>query len=148
MHYFWSRFIYLPFVTLVLFLGFTVNAFAAFEIDVNQDAPVLIGKGLQFVEDEANAYSIDSITSRDIQWQTNTERVFNQGYSSSYWWLKFNIENVGSVSSFLLEVSYPVLDYVDIYFVEENVMISQYSMGDKLPFSERPIQHRESTSLS
>ena len=41
-----------------------------------------------------------------------------------------------------LELSYAVLDYVDVWIYSNDRLVNFYEMGDKLPFSERPLEHR------
>ena len=44
----------------------------------------------------------------------------NLGLTSSYIWLKVNIENKSSRSDFLLDVEYPILDEVEFFYPREN----------------------------
>lgn len=115
---------------------------ADFKVGLNPESATQIGKGLQFFEDESKLLSIDDIRRSDTEWKTSEENVFNQGYSQSNWWLKFEIENQSLAERYLMEVSYPVLDYLDVYLEQDNKIYQHYSMGDKLPFQERPIHHR------
>jgi diguanylate cyclase len=130
------------FYVLIFLSVFSAQAFCAFEINSDSGKPLLIGKGLQFFEDKTSTYSIETIRAENIEWQTNPDKVFNQGYSASNWWIKFDIKNLGVANNMVLEISYPVLDYIDIYFEYNNELIAQYAMGDKLPFDQRPFQHR------
>lgn len=41
-----------------------------------------------------------------------------------------------------LEISYPVLDYIDAYIVSSGMLQQQYKLGDKYSFDKRPIEHR------
>lgn len=127
-------------LVLLTLWALSLPASAEFEIGVAPDTS--IGKGLQFLEDESLSLSIDSIRDSSMMWQVNEEDVFSHGYSKSNWWLKFEISNKGAAEHYLLEVSYPVLDYLDIYFEQDNEIIAHHLMGDKLSFHDRPIQHR------
>jgi diguanylate cyclase (GGDEF)-like protein len=129
-------------IVMALFLlsALSLHASAEFEIGIAQDTR--IGQGLQFLEDESMSLSIDSIKNSSEMWQVHRENVFNQGYSKSNWWIKFEVVNKGAAEHYFMEVSYPVLDYLDVYVEQDNKIIAHHAMGDKLSFHERPIQHR------
>ncbi|MDP2228757.1 MAG: 7TM diverse intracellular signaling domain-containing protein, partial [Moraxellaceae bacterium] len=76
-------------------------------------------------------------------WKQNTEQVFSHGYNSAAWWLRFEAGNTASVPVLrLLEIAYPVLDEIEVWILEGGTVRTHYRLGDKLPFSARPIQHR------
>jgi len=76
------------------------------------------------------------------QWIHNSKDAFNQGYSSSRWWIKISITNETSTHlERFLEISYPVLDYIDLYIQSESRVVTHH-LGDKLPFASRPVDHR------
>jgi hypothetical protein len=73
------RLAYTPYCYALIFLSvFSAQAFAVFEIGVDPGKPVLIGKGLQFFEDKTSTYSIETIRAGNIEWQTNSDKVFNK----------------------------------------------------------------------
>lgn len=67
------------------------------------------------------------------------DAALNFGYSSSAWWLRFEIEAAPAAArDWLLEVAFPTLDSVD-YFGPGG---EHLSTGDRLPFAARPLAHR------
>jgi hypothetical protein len=64
------------------------------------------------------------------------------GYSSSVFWFRFNIINSVEEISHLLEISYPVLGKIQIFYDNVGIFLNQYALGDKLIFEYRKIQHR------
>lgn len=134
---------------LLLFFSFAIMAFSAqlfatesFKLNDTNSQGLAIGDGILYSEDTDHTVTIEQALQKNDGWQVNKAVIFNQGYSDSSWWLKFDIENTGSATEFVMEVSYAVLDYLDVYFVRHNGEINYTGLGDKLPFNERPIDHR------
>lgn len=73
------------------------------------------------------------------RWQRLPEKTANFGYIQDQIWLRFTISK--PVSDQLVEISYPALDYLDLYVFEDGKLIQQASAGDQRLFSERPVQH-------
>lgn len=123
-----------------LFLCFDAHA-STIELTPQHNEQV-IGSGVYFIEDKAHRLTFEDVHSLKDEWRMNEEVTFNQGYSDSTWWLKFQIENKGSQPDWLIEISYAVLDYVDVFIEDSDGDVIRHSMGDKLPFETRPIAHR------
>lgn len=62
------------------------------------------------------------------------------GYTPQAYWFKVNVE--ASRSDRILYLGYPLLDSVDIYFVQDGAIIDQLLVGDNLPFAQRPIPNK------
>jgi len=98
---------------------------------------------IYYYEDARSSLGIDDIlTLPNANWTHNSHAVFNHGYSQSTWWLRVTLANpTPNQIKRLLEISYPVLDYVNLY-VYSPQQHEHIALGDKLPFHERPINHR------
>ena len=71
--------------------------------------------------------------------QVKGDEALNFGYSSSAWWLRFELEPAPAAPrDWLLEVAFPTLDSVE-YFGPGG---EHLSTGDRLPFARRPLVHR------
>ncbi len=83
------------------------------------------------------------VTASDIletgRWQRLPERTANFGYTEDQIWLRFKVSKPASDQ--LVEISYPALDYIDLYVFDGDKLIQQESTGDQKLFSERVIQH-------
>ncbi|HLT13458.1 MAG TPA: EAL domain-containing protein [Marinobacter sp.] len=73
------------------------------------------------------------------QWRALPEQTPNFGYIRDHIWLRFKVTDPGFVN--LLEISYPALDFIDVYLLESGQIIQQESTGDRKVFAERPVQH-------
>src|SRR5690606_26587546 len=77
------------------------------------------------------------------QWFRTNEAVPNLGYNKSIFWFRTTVRNLhSSKTSWLLSIDYPMHDYLDIYLVQQGKIDKAYHVGDKLPHSHRPIDHR------
>lgn len=76
-----------------------------------------------------------------LDWRpTSSDRALNFGLNNRPVWLRFEIppENTSRV----LDIAYPVLDHVDVYWVQDGEVIASFHTGDQLPFAQRPLHHR------
>lgn len=77
----------------------------------------------------------------DSQWQHSpATTVLNRGFSNGTFWLKVTVppEPVNRV----LEVGYPLLDQVSVYWELDGSIVESHHTGDARPFDSRPIMHR------
>lgn len=61
------------------------------------------------------------------------------GYSDSAYWIKLAFRHAPSADD-LLVIDYPLLDYVDLYQVSGEQLVSEYHVGDMRHFDNRPIE--------
>ena len=94
------------------------------------------------LEDASGSLSLADVQRRGADFrpsQLQGDAAINFGYSSSAWWLRFEIEAGPAVPhDWLLEVAFPTLDSVE-YFGPGG---EHLSAGDHLPFAMRPLAHR------
>lgn len=105
----------------------------------------VLSSSLQILEDpEGRKRVSDFLMSDDHHtWFTSDSDVPNFGYSQSVFWFRTSLINQHSQrTEWLLNVDYPLIDYLDIYIVRNKEIIQAYHVGDKLPHEHRPIDHR------
>lgn len=70
------------------------------------------------------------------------KKGFNKGYTRSVWWIALQVQSTAqrppSQMQWLMELSFPTLDRVDVYLPQSATPVST---GDTLPFSSRPLRH-------
>ncbi|TGK22309.1 guanylate cyclase [Leptospira fluminis] len=121
--------------------------------------PLLAGGNEIVLNDEKDLYEVSkavtfyvdkskSLTIEDIVGGGGRSAVFsvpektNFGITEYAYWIRIPVRNRSQkVRSWYLEISHPVLDHVDLYVPSEGGY-SVMKAGDKLPFSERAINHR------
>ena len=76
------------------------------------------------------------------EWQQISE-VPNFGFREESFWFRLDV-NVppADAGRKLLELSYPILDSVELFVLRNGEVVNRFVTGDDLPFSERPIRHR------
>lgn len=75
------------------------------------------------------------------RWQSLEDESPNFGYIRDTVWLRVPISAISSDRK-LLEIRYPQLDDITFYLIENGVVRQRLSTGDRLPFTQRQIQHR------
>jgi len=128
----------------IVFMFCAVSAGYA-EISVYDSPDVInIGKKVRFLEDPTAVLDITTIRSQpETRWKTFNKDTINFGYTESAFWLNFSIRNTESFQvSRIMEISYPLLDYIDVFFYQRGRVKQSFFTGDKYPFRERPINHR------
>lgn len=105
-------------------------------------ASVALAAEVSVLEDPGGRLSLAEVQGRGAEFRPSGlagDAAINFGYSSSAWWLRFEIEASPAVSrNWMLEVAFPTLDRVD-YFGPGG---ERLSAGDQLFFAARPVPHR------
>lgn len=104
--------------------------------------PLAIGEGMLLLEDPHRQLTLTEALAPDTHWHVASDTVFNRGYTPSAWWLRFAVRNTQTDRHWMLEIAYAPLDSVEVHIQRENGISEHLKMGDKLPFSQRPVQHR------
>lgn len=78
----------------------------------------------------------------DSKWQHINEDSINLGYQQSTVWIKFRLDSkLENEKNLLLDINYPLLDYVDLYTVIDNQPLKLIQSGDSRPFTNRNFKH-------
>ncbi|WP_344798811.1 diguanylate cyclase [Litoribacillus peritrichatus] len=115
-----------------------------------------VAEHLFYLEDQDGQATLEEVLLSSMEWQSSEsvpliEALWkpvehnppNFGYSSSVYWFYLPLLNAAHYSSeWVVEIAYPVLDYVDLYVVRKGEVQSFYKLGDKQPFSNRVFDHR------
>lgn len=79
----------------------------------------------------------------DSAWRTGTGNVLKLGYDDLAWWVKFSIRNDLAVDKhLLLDVGWPLLDFLDVYIVSDGETLTHWATGDQRPAASRPVDAR------
>ena len=99
---------------------------------------------VEYIVDIEGELSPDQLIQSNNKWNIHNKETLSFGYSSSVYWFRFSVNN-SSVEdvSHLLEIAYPVLDDIKMWVYDERKqLIEKIHLGDKIPFAQREIQHR------
>src|SRR5690606_249488 len=76
-------------------------------------------------------------------WMKPDSEAPSFGFSLDHLWVKLELRNQApSAQHLLLEIAYPPLDHLEIQLVRDGELAERFQLGDTLPFSQRPINHR------
>ncbi|NCP63440.1 MAG: diguanylate cyclase [Paraglaciecola sp.] len=91
-----------------------------------------------FSDASAKVTLSDILSMPDGQWRDADQEVaINSPYDVVHWY-RFTLPATTGGHP-LLEIDYPLLDYIDLWFVSEQTVIRHIQTGDKLAFGQRPI---------
>ena len=100
---------------------------------------------VDYLEDPNQLLTFNDIlqqTAVSLNWQ-RSDKIPNFGYTQSAYWFRISLDNLGRINDeLLLEVSYPLLDSIKVFYVVSGRLISSYQTGDTFDFAGRPISHR------
>lgn len=136
-------------ITLLFLLFCTPSNASLLTLDTSETGRQFpIQRHVSFLEDARGELRPEELLrgERDRMLQQNQGRNFSFGMSSSTYWLMFELSNNGlgddsTSMQRLLEVSYPPLDRITLYYFDSQGNLQQIESGDTLPFLSRPIVH-------
>lgn len=132
----------------LLNISIIIFIYVLFSIPANAQLITIVGNSnqtynpvpvSQYFEDKDDTKNIESIKN-ELFLDTNKE-VYNFGFTKSSYWIRFNIKNITN-EKFLINIDYPPLDKVEIYFFKHDQLIEHKESGDLLPFYTREFVHR------
>lgn len=97
---------------------------------------------LTYLVDSKESYSIDDILGlTNGNWQQPKQKQPSLGISNELHWFKFSLNTNPTNNPRFLEIDYPLLDNVNLWFVQDNNVLAQYTVGDTMPYTQRVIEH-------
>lgn len=128
----------------LLFLAMLVAAQASYGRDVvtiDRLGTHALSQGAYFIEDPSGQMTVEDAMSSEA-WQRNNRNSFVFGYTDSAYWVSVTLK-VEHADRWYVVVGYPVLDYLDFYWVQDGQLIEHFKSGDRIPYAERPLKTRE-----
>lgn len=104
-----------------------------------------------FLEDPEGKLTFEDVRSPAMQnrWSPADRETFNFGFTSSTYWIRFEVQGEAGRENLFLEVMYPLLDYVSLYSVpggQDGAGVQGDAVpregGDMIPFSRKEIPYR------
>jgi signal transduction histidine kinase/ActR/RegA family two-component response regulator len=132
-------------LSLAFFLTSSIVAFAQSVADLDSNSLSLRPKTSIFMAG-TKEYGFDQILQDEsLTFVPLTSIKENIGFSNENYWLKFDIENTtAEYAEYYIETARPITDVVNLYLVDRNGQVEQQLSGDKIPFSQKSVQHRKS----
>ncbi len=115
-------------------------------VELDYDVPYYQVTRVEYLEDKEGALAIEDIIALADSggFTISNEDVNNFGFTSSVYWLRFAVRADGSApeKQWMLELGYPLIDDVELYFLHADGRLDIRKSGDRRPFSSREIWHR------
>ena len=111
-------------------------------VDINPDTPAqVLGKHMELLIDEQDSFSFDTVKMAD-NWQQVEEDSIIGGFTRSVYWVRFTVQNTQKKDQhWVLEVDYPIIDFIELYQPDKNGTYTRILAGDQYPFHQRPIEY-------
>lgn len=134
-------------IFLVLFLGFAIHlqGQGIVEVEDETDECNFMPYELTYFVDSANAVSFDEISSQGYAHLFRQHASYqNKDFQiNASYWIRFPVRHtVETEKVWLLEFYDQTIDYLDAYVPQSDGSYKKIAMGDKLPFSERVLLHK------
>lgn len=103
-----------------------------------------LGPNMSYLEDTEGSFEMADLISAasDKIWIPFHGETLNFGYTDSVYWVKGDFVNQEPRDlEFLIEIAYPVIDDIQVFIMGKD-RVKTLSMGDKKPFYDRPIEHK------
>ena len=104
-----------------------------------------LGGQLDYFEDKQGVRTIEELATSDLDWQKSNASVPSFGFTESVYWLRLSFDGreLGSeAADWILQISYPVLDWIELYMPQPDGTFQKKIMGDQLPFARREIANQ------
>ncbi len=104
-----------------------------------------LGKYVEFYEDVEGTKTIEEISSPEFskQFTLSEQEQLAFGFTSSVYWLKLTVENpIHDSYEWILELGYPLIDYVSLYVPTQSGVYAEKRTGDQYSFENREIEYR------
>jgi diguanylate cyclase len=124
----------------------SVSAFAADRTAVwdKHSKRMELSRFVDYWQEPAGSAGISGVTRlNDSAWTHNGNDSISLGYGKEAYWFRVAVENTTDrEANTFLEIGYPVLDHIEVYINPEERNAKSLTLGDKQPFYDRPVLHR------
>lgn len=120
-------------VTAILMLS--VSKIAAQAVYTEEGQLKNISSSVEILEDKNNAIDVNELSKHDFT--PVKSQVANLGFSNSYYWIKIPITNQTNQEQLLLQLSLPILDYIEFYNLSDQGGYHVTLTGEEFPFHQR-----------
>lgn len=96
---------------------------------------------IYYQQESANT-SLETLVDSPLQqWRTIPEgEAVSFGYTPEAYWFRVHVG--ANDADRILYLGYPLLDSIDVYFVNQQQVVKHYNMGDQQPFAARPVHNK------
>lgn len=131
---------------LLIFLCLPVLPLAAEPVTLTDDTDVIhLGTHIYILEDPAGSLAAADVMSPGSISKFKKSKAPNPsfGFTPSVYWVRVPlVSRCTDRKKWLLELNYPLMDYIDLFIVENEKVVVNKTYGTLYPFYERDMHHR------
>ncbi len=109
------------------------------------DAPLTLGFHLEYLGNPDNELNIKKLleVQHRLQWQKSARENLNLGFTSIPYWFRVTVNNpFNEAKTRLLELAYPLHNYLEFYQVGEGGVLAEVKVSDVRTTKDGLIEHR------
>lgn len=119
-----------------------LGLFKAFHPNSSASPDQTIDRGVSYyLANKDSTHIQDIIALPSYHWKSQQKETLSTPKSDQVLWLKFTLPNLDPMSHWLLEIDQAQLDYLSIWFLNEEHIVASYFTGDQMPFRSRGVAH-------
>lgn len=130
------------FATALFFLFVNLSWSTEFVLTDNDPDGIFISRYIEYYEDKSKTLTIDDFM---VMGDLPTMGAYPE--TESNYWFRVTIVNLSNITSFVMVIRSPPIDYIDFYYHNLNNDLIEYHTGDRLPFNYRPIDYDQHFSF-
>ncbi|NPU90356.1 MAG: GGDEF domain-containing protein [Gammaproteobacteria bacterium] len=100
---------------------------------------------LAYLEDKDGTLALADLLQDDARfaWHISEQPILNFGFTDAVYWARFDVESPSTPQEqdLFLEISYPLLDDIRVYLLQDGTLLREFHVGASLPFAERLVRH-------
>lgn len=100
---------------------------------------------LEYLEDKEGLHTPTEMAGNDprFSWHISERPTLNFGFTDAVYWARFELESTttSQVQNIFLEIGYPLLDDIRVYFLQDGQVLREYRVGASQPYNQRLVRH-------
>lgn len=104
-----------------------------------------LGKSLRYLEVQGGVMELEMVLNNasKISFLQSEQDIPNFGFTDSSYWFRAQVRGDPRLHTrWILEIGYPLLDQLDVYFIHNGGAPEAFETGDLLPLERRPLKSR------
>jgi two-component system, sensor histidine kinase LadS len=97
----------------------------------------------ELLRDPEGRYSIEDVTTSSLasRFESSREVHPNLGYLDGVLWVRIHLELPDDREPWLIEIGYPLLDHIQLFWQRDDGTWADVATGDRAPFASREVRH-------
>ena len=98
----------------------------------------------EIAEDKDHEFEVEGLlTSGGLSFRQLEKPLEILDFNSSRWFVRFSVQNIGVAQEIMLETARPITNRVDLYEIQNGMIVQTWQSGDGRPFDKKTFEHRK-----